>query len=115
MRTFKFRYTQSGATKFKELELPDDAVILRGHDYDGREIYEGDEICGQDLKTGRVHFIDKPVLKHFALISPLDQERDKNFFLAWLNRRQEEVDPLCLRFNSDPATRLEALGKLALL
>lgn len=116
MKIFKFRWhDENGLPVFKEIELPDDAVVCRGHDYSGREVYEGDEICGQDLKHGHVKPIEKTVLKHFAVIDPNERQRDKKFFTAYLAHRTEEIDPLCYRFSYDPEVKASVMGQLVLL
>ena len=69
MKIYKFRwYDENGLPVFKVFDVPDNAGMLIGNDCDGRKVFEGDLIQGEDGKIGHASLDAQTFINRFKLV-----------------------------------------------
>lgn len=69
MKIYKFRwYDENGLPVFKTFAVPNNGGILIGSDCDGRKVFEGDLIQGEDGKIGHASLDAQTFINRFKLV-----------------------------------------------
>ena len=69
VKKFKFRwFDKAGNSICETFTLPGNAAMLIGTDCDGREVYEGDKVMGEDGKIGSAKLEAQEFIGTFKLV-----------------------------------------------